>query len=65
MNLIKENWSKKAYTEFLQYLKTFKDLQYLEFNQKIVSSQYKSIGIRIPILRNIAKKIYRATMKVF
>ena len=65
MNLIKENWSKKAYTEFLQYLKTFKDPQYLEFNQKIVSSQYKFIGIRIPILRNIAKKILQGNYESF
>lgn len=65
MNLIKDNWSKKAYTEFLQYLKTFKDPQYLEFNQKIVSSQYKFIGIRIPILRNIAKKMLQGNYESF
>lgn len=38
-------------------LEDYKDLKYKEFTMKITSSKYSMIGVRIPILRQLAKKI--------
>lgn len=45
------------YKEFINYLFIFKDDKYLEFNKKIVNSNATMIGIRTPIIKNIAKDI--------
>lgn len=47
------------YDDFIKYLFSFKDDKYLEFNRKIVNTTSPMIGIRTPILRNIAKEISR------
>ena len=38
-------------------LEDYKDLKYKEFTMKITSSKYPILGIRIPVLRKLAKKI--------
>lgn len=38
-------------------LKDYKDLKYREFTLKITSSKYPILGIRIPVLRQIASKM--------
>lgn len=50
-------WTTYKYQDLINYLKTFKDEKYRLFNQKIVQSKKKMIGIRTPILRKIAKQI--------
>ena len=35
----------------------YQDKKYKEFNDKIINTTYPTIGIRIPILRNLAKKM--------
>lgn len=47
----------KNYQELINYLSNFIDTKYLEFNKKIVNTSSKMLGIRTPILRNIAKDI--------
>ena len=54
---IPKQWTLETYQSFLKELKTLADPSYLDFNKKIVFSKYEMYGIRIPILRNIAKKI--------
>ena len=65
MNLIKKNWSKKNYQEFLNYLSSLKDSKYLEFNQKIITTSFEMLGIRIPLLRKIAKEISKGNYQEF
>ena len=65
MNLIKNKWLKKDYKDFQTYLKSLKDEKYLQFNQKIITSKYKFIGIRLPILRKIAKEILKGNWESF
>ena len=65
MNLIKKNWSKKDYQEFLEYLFSLKDSKYLSFNQKIITTNYEMLGIRIPLLRKIAKEIGKGNYREF
>ena len=44
------------YNKFIEYLFSLKDDEYKKFNQKIVKTD-NIIGIRLPILKNIAKTI--------
>lgn len=54
----KEKWTKKLYSEFKKYLKSQKEAKkFLDFSQKSISTNYKMIGIKIPVLRKIASKI--------
>jgi len=45
------------YSCLISYLKSLSDNKYLEFNKKIINTPSKMLGIRTPILRNIAKDI--------
>lgn len=65
MNLKDIMWNKKTYKEYVNYLSSLKDDKYREFNSKIVSSKYIMLGIRIPILRKIAKEIFKGDYTTF
>ena len=56
-------WNKKTYQEFINYLYALSDDKYKKFNDKIVMTKYKTIGVRVPILRNIAKEISKSDFK--
>jgi len=43
--------------EILQRLELVEDVKYKEFNQKIVPTRQRVLGIRVPLLREIAKEI--------
>lgn len=55
MNLNNFNWA-CDYNKFINYLYTFQDLKYKDFNSKIILDD-NLIGIRMPNLKKIAKKI--------
>ena len=56
--MIPEVWNEKSYKEFLKYLFSIKDDKYKEFHSSLVlNSKYEMIGIRVPIMKNIAKGI--------
>lgn len=55
--MIPKVWNEKTYEEFFLYLKSLKDDKYREFSQGLCISKYEMLGIRIPILRKIAKQI--------
>lgn len=59
MNFVHNNWSKKEYSNLILYLKTLKDLNYKNFQSKLIPNidEDKIIGVRTPILRRIAKEI--------
>ena len=54
----------KDYKKFIEYLFSLKDDEYREFNQKIVKTD-NNIGIRLPILKNIAKNIAKVDYMSF
>lgn len=59
-------WSTKTYQSFLQYLITQKDEKYREFHSSLVlNSKYEMIGIRVPIMRKIAKEIAKTNIEEF
>ena len=57
MEIENVSWNKETYSEFINYLKSLSDNKYKEFHSSITSTKLNIIGIRMPILRTIAKKI--------
>jgi len=64
MNLIKNNWNKKEYKDFINYLFSIKEEKYKLFQQKIIPNK-NIIGIRTNILKKIAKEIYKGNYQEF
>lgn len=56
-------WNEKTYKEFINYLYGLEDKKYKEFNDKTIVTKYKTIGVRVPILRNIAKEISKSDFR--
>lgn len=56
-------WNKDTYDEFIKYLKSLEDIKYREFHSSITSTKLEIIGIRMPILRSIAKKIGKSNLE--
>lgn len=54
-----EVWNKENYNKFIEYLYSLQDLKYKEFSSSLMptNDEYELIGIRFPILKEIAKKI--------
>ena len=50
-------WNKESYKKYIEELFLYKDEKYGEFNEKTVNTEYKIIGIRMPILQKEAKKL--------
>ncbi len=53
---VPREWNNDSYYKFQQDLLLLQDKTYQEFNFKIVYTDYKKIGIRTPILKDIAKR---------
>jgi len=64
MNLTKDNWTKEDYNYFIEYLASFKDVKFKDFSIKIIVDD-TLIGVRTPILKNIAKSIFKGNYKEF
>lgn len=64
--MIPENWNKENYKKFLEYLESIKDEEYKKFHSSLVlNSKYEMIGIRLPIMRKIAKEISKTDIEEF
>lgn len=59
------NYSYKSYPEFISYLISIKDNNYRNFNFRICKTKYEMLGIRLPILRKIAKDIVKSNYLEF
>ncbi|MBP3255579.1 MAG: DNA alkylation repair protein [Clostridia bacterium] len=61
-----EIWNKENYDSFVEFLKSQQDTKYKEFNSSLVlNSKYEMIGIRLPIMRNIAREISKNNIEEF
>ena len=58
-------WSKKVYKEFLNYLVSLEDIKYKNFHSSLTNTKYEIIGVRVPILRIIHKKIMKTNIEKF
>lgn len=64
--MVLKEWKKENYKEFIEYLKSLKDEEYKKFHSSLVlNSKYEMIGIRLPIMRKIAKEISKINMEGF
>ena len=58
--------NKEEYDRFVNYLITLQDKKYKEFHSSLVlDSKYEIIGIRAPIMRDVAKKIAKTNFEEF
>jgi len=59
-------WNKENYKKFVEYIINLQDIKYKEFHSSLVlNSKYEMIGIRLPIMRDIAKKIAKGDILGF
>ena len=58
-------WDKEKYNEYIEYLISLRDEKLEKFNKKIIPTKYKILGIKIPILKKIAKKISSTDIQTF
>ena len=59
-------WSEKTYKSFVKYLMSLQDLKYREFHTSLVlNSKYEFIGIRTPIMKDVAKQIAKGNIGEF
>ena len=65
MDFTNIKWDKKTYKEFIKYLKSLSDTKYKKFHSKIVNTKLEIIGIRVPIIRNIAKNISKTNVEEY
>ena len=64
--IINNTWSEESYKEFVKYLKSLQDKKYREFHSSLVlNSKYEMIGIRVPVMRDIAKEIAKSNIEEF
>ena len=59
-------WNEKEYNKFIECLISLQDVKYKEFHSSLVlNSKYEMIGIRLPIMREIAKEIAKTNIEEF
>ena len=59
MQLNKEKWDAVDYFDFVQNLKSISQIKHAEFSSKIIPGAQNILGVRIPVLRAMAKEIIR------
>ncbi len=63
---IPKTWNENEYKKFVEYLISLQDKKYKEFHSCLVlNSKYEMIGIRVPIMREIAKEIAKSNIEEF
>lgn len=65
MDYTSMKWNKKNYKEFIGELKEMQDKQYREFHNKIIGAEVEVIGLRSPVVKDIAKKIAKGDWEGF
>lgn len=59
-------WNKSNYKNFITYLYQEKDSdKFRDFSKKLIFTKYEMIGIKVPILRSIAKEISKTDIYSF
>lgn len=58
-------WNKETYDDFISFLNSISEDKYRDFSKRITYTNKEILGIRLPILRNIAKNIKKNDYKTF
>lgn len=65
MELTRDSWSDADYKEFVGYLGQSADEKYKSFSDSLVPDGDPSLGVRVPVLRDAAKKIAKGNYEEF
>ena len=65
MNFNLAEWDELNYQNFQNYLYSIKEDSYKDFSSKLTKTKYKILGIRVPVLRKIAKEICKGNYNSF
>ena len=49
-------WNKKEYQKYLKFLKSLSEPEYRDFHKNLTTTKYEILGIRVPMLRHLAKE---------
>lgn len=58
-------WNNQTYQEYLNYLKSISEEEYKNFHSKLCFTKYEILGIRVPLMRKIAKQISKTNYQDF
>ena len=58
-------WNHESYLSFISYLHQLSEENYKVFNERIISTKYEMLGIRLPILRKLASEIFKGDYRSF
>lgn len=59
---IPDEWNKDTYAKFIDEFVKLGNKKFKEFNEKLTPTKYKIIGINVPTVRSIAKKISKTNI---
>ncbi len=65
MDLIKDCWTKNDFNEFNNYLLSLANMEKAIWTKRIYATQKQTLAIKIPILRELAKKIAKGNLQAF
>lgn len=65
IELVKDIWDAGDYIQLSEYMKEISDEKCRKFNQKIIPDTVAQYGIKVPVLRNMAKKIAKGNYRSF
>jgi 3-methyladenine DNA glycosylase AlkD len=65
MDLNRKTWSETEYNEFYEYLNSFAQKDYAGFVKKLNPDAKDVLGVRIPIIRKIAKQVCSGNWRGF
>lgn len=65
MELTRKVWTQDDYSELTEYLKSLAEEKYKKFSDSLVPGEESSYGVRVPILRQIAKEIHKGDYNSF
>ncbi|MBR1416552.1 MAG: DNA alkylation repair protein [Bacilli bacterium] len=64
-DLNKDNWQKCDYEKYINYLISLSDNKLKRFSEGLIFSNYEILGIKLPVLRLIAKEISKGNIVSF
>ena len=67
MELIRDNWTKNDYDDFVVELRSYADEKYRSFHSSLIPDNDKDffIGVRMPVMRKLGKEISKGNGRSF
>ena len=67
MELIRDNWTKNDYDDFVEELRSYADEKYRCFHSSLIPDNDKDffIGVRMPVMRKLGKEISKGNGRSF